>query len=302
MKKSNISITKEIVNAKKVGTRAKLAQLIQRRIYVYSTSISPDWITTTGVTFARGDSTVKSMLSVDGTSNITGSATSGTYYNNALSTTYATASNSVFTSSNANMIKTSNMVLTADALDGISSIDFVGTNEQVKNVHEGDLVKTDGRRIFYVPSNSKKLHVIIIKDKKAFLERTVVLEGNITDMYITDSKVILIGSKGGYEDENLVKTIATSSYLYNEYNEQGFVQIRDKETMAPVYKLETESPLASHRLIKDSLFITTRKEAIDDAAFLDRCSRYNGSSTRNSHLFFYKQSITRNDFRDTQYV
>jgi inhibitor of cysteine peptidase len=244
MKKSNTSVTKEIVNAKKVATRAKLKELIQARGYFFSgvddiinlpfDPLINGWITSTSS--SKGISTSGSTYS-------TGSVLSST----------TNASNSVFTSSRANMITTSNMVLDSNLLD-IQTNDFVGTNEQVKNVHEGDLVKTDGKRIFYIPSNSKVLHVIHVTEKKASLFKSIKLEFHVTDMYITDSKVVLIGS-------NYQNAIGMRSfYTYDSHDNSGIVEVRDIETMEKTYSIKTENELSSHRVIKDSLFIVTHKE------------------------------------------
>jgi len=247
MKKSNISVTKEIVNAKKVGSRIKLNQLLKRKSFMIidGRSLNSTW-------WASTTPETKSYTTTSGM--ITSSTTDDLLLSN----------NTVNTSSM--MIKTANYAISTSAFTSSDQInrdsEIIGTNEQVKNVHEGDLVKTDGSRIFYIPKNALILYIVNVEKSEAiFLENVISLKNKITDMYITGSKIILIGTMKSENTTNcLTSTGSTVYYANSPYSyEIGVVEVRDIITTEVIYNLETKSKISSHRLINDSLFITTNK-------------------------------------------
>ena len=73
---------------------------------------------------------------------------------------------------------------------------IVGTNEQVRGVRESDVIKTDGYKIFYTPTGGNKMYIIRIEGNKSVtLESTFKCDFNVKEMYLVNSKIVLVGSK-----------------------------------------------------------------------------------------------------------
>lgn len=95
---------------------------------------------------------------------------------------------------------------TADEATGrSSSTNYYDTNEQTENVHEGDIVKTDGNYIYTLTYNEKKDYpsIIITKADGMNLENISKInikdknkyDQNISEIYVFENKLIAIGTR-----------------------------------------------------------------------------------------------------------
>jgi inhibitor of cysteine peptidase len=115
---------------------------------------------------------------------------------------------------------------------------IVGTNEQVRGVRESDIIKTDGYKIFYTPTGSNKMHIIRIEGNKSLtLESTFKCDFDVKEMYLANSKIILVGSK----------------------NNEGMLQVIDKDSHDILHTVKTDASFEAHRVYNDSIYIVGKK-------------------------------------------
>jgi uncharacterized secreted protein with C-terminal beta-propeller domain len=146
------------------------------------------------------------------------------------------------------------------ALDGApqEKRDYIDTNEQVEGVKEADIVKTDGYTIYYASRYQNRIRVMDVgNDHLVTLRQDIDLGDLYTDsLYLTDDYLIVIGYIYSYfyylpmiDGDDLI----FPSRGYSAFS--GAVMVFDRETLALVYQLETNSNFYEHRLIGDSLFL-----------------------------------------------
>ena len=115
---------------------------------------------------------------------------------------------------------------------------IVGTNEQVRGVRESDVIKTDGYKIFYTPTGGNKMHIIRIEGNKSVtLESTFQCDFNVKEMYLVNSKIVLVGSK----------------------NKEGMLQVIDKDSYDILHTVKTDATFEAHRVYNDSIYIVGKK-------------------------------------------
>ncbi len=143
--------------------------------------------------------------------------------------------------------------------------DFSTTNNQVANVDEADIVKTDGDYIYYVANNK----VYIAGANKLDLLSTIDITENReerfypTEIFINKDKLVVLGTHYIYEyEENILK---------EEYYDYGYYSSSKSRTKVMVYnmddkkdlKLEREVALDGNyvqaRMIDDNVYFISRK-------------------------------------------
>ena len=130
--------------------------------------------------------------------------------------------------------------------------EYSDTYNQEKDVLEADIVKTDGKTIYY--ASGLQLHAVDVKDGKFENLRTVKTDydkddshGSMQDLYIYDDKLIVISDLSNY----------SGSYLSRGYDKTG-VLICDKDTLEIKEKYVQEGGYIDVRLRADGqLFIVT---------------------------------------------
>lgn len=145
-----------------------------------------------------------------------------------------------------------------------SSADFSKTNIQVEGVDEADIVKTDGKYIYYV--SAKKI-VILDSSKQDNLKIVSEIEykneGNDTfypqEIFINSNKLIVIGSRNvilnensktqDYEMLDRIYSISSKSYTVAKvYN------VKDKANVKLEREVELEGNYTSSRMIGDNVY------------------------------------------------
>jgi len=122
-------------------------------------------------------------------------------------------------------------------LNGLIPDDIIGTNEQVDGVNESDLVKTDGKKIFYVPTGKNKLYVANIARNANSIIGEFKFGFKVEDMYITKDSIIIMGSK----------------------NKNGYLQILDRNTLDSKHTIEMDASIEGHRMVGKNLFLVGKK-------------------------------------------
>lgn len=120
---------------------------------------------------------------------------------------------------------------TADSAQRSSSKEYSGTNLQVQNVDEGDVVKTDGTYIYTSSADtfgsSIRIYKADGKNTKKLTELTVE-SVNISEMYLKDHFLVLVGS--GWEKPS-TPTKKKSSRAFTEKD------IQQENTLVMVYDI-----------------------------------------------------------------
>lgn len=160
------------------------------------------------------------------------------------------------------------------------SLDYSTTNNQVSNVEEADIVKTDGNYIYYVTNN--KLIIIDNKDPKNLKEtyKEDYKDSNFSpqEIYIYNSKLVVLGNTYISSRDDL-KTFTNSTMdcvSYNNKTKAIIYDISNKENVSQVRELELTGNLLSSRMINDCLYIVSN-QYINTYRILKReISEFNG--------------------------
>ena len=135
--------------------------------------------------------------------------------------------------------------------------DYSTTNVQVENVDEADIVKSDGKYIYYI--SNKGVQIIGTEDG-LYLARKIEFDEedfNPDEIYIADNKLIVIGNN--------------NNYLANGLLETDIVYPVSQSTIVKVYntvrksrpKLERQITIdgnyLSSRMIEDNVYVITNK-------------------------------------------
>ncbi len=155
--------------------------------------------------------------------------------------------------------------------DESSSNDYTKTNVQVEGVDEGDVVKTDGSRIYSISWD--RLQVVnLLGNGEMELLLNKQLDNDYSkaeynqhtyysDLYVTDDYLVVIGQRYSYGYTWINKDIDTDPnenkilpwFLY--YTTMSVVQIYDLETLEVVEEYEVSGNLLSSRLIDNQLYL-----------------------------------------------
>ncbi|MBQ3414993.1 MAG: beta-propeller domain-containing protein [Clostridia bacterium] len=139
--------------------------------------------------------------------------------------------------------------------------DYSRTNIQVQNVDEADVVKTDGKYIYYIAGN--KVVIVNIEKQEQMVKEAEIrnenYEFNPSELYINDNKLIVIGNESRYiyEESNTVKETQSTVYMKGTYKPKTVVIIYDlanikepKETR----KIEIDGNYLSSRMIDNNIY------------------------------------------------
>ena len=169
------------------------------------------------------------------------------------------------------------------------------TNVQVENVDEADIVKTDGKYIYYVNSNK----VLIIDAEK--LEKTAEISidydknlysyVNVREIFIKDNKVIILGTENVYEvpEKESEKDPTVRQYGGNET--QQFVERR------PTYyrKSYQLSTVRVYDISDKSNPKLERKVGIEGNYNTSRMIGDNVYLVSNQYVYYYKNSEIKDE-------
>lgn len=143
------------------------------------------------------------------------------------------------------------------------SDDYSGTHQQVEGVEEADLLKSDGKYIYYIAKGS--LNIVSAENGKlTYLSHTEKSDDTIVEMYLVNNRIILIRKKldntypreenriKGYNDEQTEE--------YRPDNADTFVDIidiTDKANPEVVNSYSQNGNYISSRMIDNCLYLAT---------------------------------------------
>ncbi len=139
------------------------------------------------------------------------------------------------------------------------SRDHTDTNVQVEGVDEGDVLKTDGYRVFYAPRYYNVIEVLDIEDDHTMthVESMVIDDFRVDSLYLTDDYLVVIG----YRYEEMIYPMDTLDMYWGFYfyEQTASIIVFDTDTLEEVYRLETDLSFIDHRLIDNTLYIVSTK-------------------------------------------
>ncbi len=143
----------------------------------------------------------------------------------------------------------------------IASSDYSKTNTQVKGVDEADIVKTDGKYIYYF-SNKRKyekgskkyVYISSVKDKKVVKKIEIPMRFYSVELYINNNKLIIVASGQGnnYYMRNIInRNQKTYAIVYD-------VENLEKLRFDKIYILEWS--YKNSRMIWDYLYLVSQND------------------------------------------
>ena len=146
-----------------------------------------------------------------------------------------------------------------------SSENYSKTNIQVENVDEADIVKTNGKYVFYVVSN--KIIIVDIQDKTRMKKVSeITFEGDNfkpQELYIYKDKIIAIGNESGYStSKSIVKETLNSIYkkgIYRQNTTAVIFDISDIEKPNEIRRVKIEGNYVSSRMINGNIYFVANK-------------------------------------------
>lgn len=164
----------------------------------------------------------------------------------------------------------SNSASTAKSMDADresaanSDTNYYDTNEQTQNVHEGDIVKTDGQYIYTLTYNDKKetYKIIITKADGMNLEKMSVItfkksslyDETIQEIYVSENKLVAVGTRyTNILDNSMLNSAKYSTACYDI----GYWA--DNETVIYTYDIsDRKQPEQICENIQDGDYISSR--------------------------------------------
>lgn len=145
------------------------------------------------------------------------------------------------------------------------STTYSKTNIQVEGVDEADIVKTDGKNIYYITEQK----IYIIDAKKLKILSTI--EYNVTnnsfypsELYINENKLIVLGT--GYEyntqQENYEENEVLYDYAYRmteNYTKAIIYNIANKEKPSKEREITIDGAYDTSRMINDNIYLISSK-------------------------------------------
>ncbi len=133
------------------------------------------------------------------------------------------------------------------------------TNTQVAGVDEGDIIKTDGKYVYYGIGNQ----VAIVAVNAAKMTRNSVLKldenSTINEMYVSGDRLVTVSTR--WEEPPQQPLGTTRNFIYypgKEYTTYTIFDIKNRTAPVKVRALEIEGNPLSTRLVGNNLYYVTR--------------------------------------------
>ncbi len=152
-----------------------------------------------------------------------------------------------------------------------ASGDFTTTNEQVAGVNEADIVKTDGKFIYHVKSDSVKVY--LANDGRPTLTDEIKSKINkekgevigYKELYIDENRLIVIGTIDRLDNwirpmEPMIEQRSIMPYPDREsYVYVGVYSVNEEGKLELLKEVEVEGSVLSSRKTKDTLYLLSNK-------------------------------------------
>lgn len=140
--------------------------------------------------------------------------------------------------------------------------DYSKTNVQVENVDEADIVKTDGKYIYYVTQGM----TYIIKADTLEIVNKISLKGDrerfsANEIYVNNDRLVVIGNYSAYEAvENTENKRFHETRVYTERMAQAVVyDISNKEDIKEVRTVRLDGYYTNSRMIGNNVYLISSK-------------------------------------------
>lgn len=153
-----------------------------------------------------------------------------------------------------------------DRIETESTQDYSKTNVQVEDVDEADIVKTDGKYIYYIAQNN--LVIIDINKKDTMLKIAEInyenQKFNPSEIYIYESKLIVFGNESSYSYRSGITIRETTDSIYKKgiYKQKTaaiIYDLSDIKNPKEERKIEIEGNYVSSRMIGDNIYFVGNK-------------------------------------------
>ena len=147
-----------------------------------------------------------------------------------------------------------------------STQEYSKTNIQVENVDEADIVKTDGKYIYYVVG--KKIIIADITKKEELLQIAKIdfssEKYTPSELYINKNKLIILGNENAYSYDTGITVKETTNSVYKKgiYKQKTVAKIYDLSSIKEPKEertIEIEGNYVSSRMIENNIYFIGNK-------------------------------------------
>ena len=141
--------------------------------------------------------------------------------------------------------------------DDTAKKDYSTTNVQEEGVDEADIVKTDGKYIYYL--TNRKLTITDVNDSNNIILSSTIDFNTKTfypqEIFLKDDRVVVIGTAGREKAEKKIN----GYYSYESYTVAKVYNIQDKSKPVEERTVEVEGDYLSSRMIGDNIYLISNK-------------------------------------------
>ena len=145
--------------------------------------------------------------------------------------------------------------------------DYSTTNVQVENVDEADIIKTDGKYIYYVANN--KVYIVDVQNLKVKSEIKIEKDNerfHPREIYIYENKLVILGNSNKYEQNETRKyseeTVADIAIVDSSYMAKAIIyNIENKEEPKETRQVSLDGSYINSRMIGENLYFISSKFA-----------------------------------------
>ncbi len=158
---------------------------------------------------------------------------------------------------------------------GGAAEDFSQTNIQVEGVDEPDIVKNDGKYIYYVVSGKKVVIVEAYPAENMKILNEIDLNVSVNEIFINDDKLIIFATGSEYLEEDCdVKSAGVSEDeieimprycgYYKSRNVVYIYDVSDRENPELKQEIGNDGSYLDSRMIKDYVYVISTKYVVVD--------------------------------------
>ncbi len=149
--------------------------------------------------------------------------------------------------------------------------DYSTTNVQVQNVDEADIVKTDGKYIYYI--SNEKIYIIDANDL-TILSNIKVEEKNEKfypkELYINRDRLIILGNSSEYTEEYKNEVTECTARISSNYMAKALVyDISDIESVKQIRKIGLDGNYIQSRMVGENIYFISSKSPTYNAKMED---------------------------------
>ncbi len=165
-------------------------------------------------------------------------------------------------------------VMMEDAVSTTSAQkDYSTTNVQVSGIDEGDIIKTDGNRIYMITYDKLVVVDVTTPTMEVLLSKTLDSTSNeqsytyYQELYVTDKNLIVVGQRYSYYLQTKTGNELTNEFIdiepwYYYGLPETIIEIYDLNSLELSDTITVSGYLSSSRLIESHLYVLSRQDII----------------------------------------